>query len=453
MAEGYATQGSSYGPSQVSPPSPSKAPWKEIQETNVWIRKSQKARAYAFPHAFAPQGKLRSEEVHNYMDVMNQYYEYNSRDQDLILELKEDGIGGEQECVQKWKVGEVYSADFYWSEFETIRLHLIAVRPNHDRVTLHYHVFDMGSAGNAYSISMEAWDNWRQWAHDKSEGVHIDKRIVYMAIGDRSQIDNMTLEEFSKLTCDQVEALQDKLVPGMHLVRPSIEDAFMNHIPNDKTPPPVVDLLSSSSGSDSGKKGEKDRGFRGNELKARTKARRSRDPKHLGGRMKGGMQGGRGAKAPRKVLTFMDDAILRRPNGEPYPQSVIDKMTTLFTECVSGVSPPPSFPVLLSPTIDVSTLTLDESVSLDESIMSVPGSSFDGDTSNGASVKDSSMCDVSGVELLDDSVGPLPRQDSVEVFLAKMANNSQIFNVSTSTDESIQIDTPGQTSDGNELDV
>ena len=416
--------------------------WKTIQETNVFIRESQKARAYSFPHAFAPNGKLQSEEVHNYMEVMKQYYEYNSRDQDLILELKE--LGEDNEVRQIWKVGEVYSADFYWTEYETIRLHLIAVRPYYNHCVEHYHVFDLGSAGNAYTIPMHAWDNWRIWAHDKAEGIHIDKRIIYMAIGDRSQIENMSLEEFSNLTCDEVEALQDKLTPGMHLVRPSIEEACLHEIPETKTSPPVVDLLSSSSGSDNGRKEEKQEeaeeqkwGFRGNELKARNKARRSRDPRQTGGRMKGGKKGGRGAKTPR-IATFP-----LRPNGLPYPTEVLEKMTKLFTECVTGVSPPRSFPVLLSPTLDETS----------QSIQSVPDSS-DGDTSNGDYRKrDSSYDNVSGIEYLDDSTGPLPRQDSVEVFLAKMANESQIVNISTSTDGSMQADTRGQTSDGAEMEV
>ena len=153
--------------------------------------------------------------------------------------------------------------------------------------------------------------------------------------------------------------------------------------------------------------------------------------------MKGGKKGGRGAKAPR-IADFP-----LRPNGLPYPTEVLEKMTKLFTECVTGVSPPPSFPVLLSPTLDETA----------QSIVSVPDSS-DGDTSNGDYRKRNSSYDnVSGVEYLDDSVGPLPRQDSVEVFLAKMANDSQIVNISTSTDGSMQADTRGQTSDGADMEV
>ena len=160
--------------------------WKEIQETNAWIRESQMARAYAFPHAYAPEGRLREIKPLNYMMLMNQHYAFRTSQQDLTLELREENEDGE--IAVRTKVGQAFSADFQWDEYETIRLHIIAVWPNNDRVVKHYDVFDMGNAGNAYAIDMKAWDNWRQFAHEKAEGVHIDKRLVYLAIGDRSQI-------------------------------------------------------------------------------------------------------------------------------------------------------------------------------------------------------------------------------------------------------------------------
>ena len=92
-------------------------------------------------------------------------------------------------------------------------------------------------------VRLKAWDNWRLFAHEKAEGVHIDKRLVYLALGDRSQIGNMSLEDFAKLTCDQVEALQDALQPGMMLVRQSIEEAGLDESPVNTTPPPVIELI------------------------------------------------------------------------------------------------------------------------------------------------------------------------------------------------------------------
>ena len=131
------------------------------------------------------------------------------------------------EPMNRVKVGEVYSVDFFWTEYESIRLHVIATRPNHGMVVEHYQVFDMGRSGVAVTVPRRAWDNWRQWAHDKTEGIHIDKRMVYLAIGDRAQIGNMSLEEFARLTCDQVEFLTERMTPGMMLVRPSMPTYFV----------------------------------------------------------------------------------------------------------------------------------------------------------------------------------------------------------------------------------
>ena len=91
--------------------------WKEIQETNAWIRESQMARAYAFPHAYAPEGRLREVEPLNYMMLMNQHYIFRTSQQDLTLELQE--VNEDGEVAIRTKVGQAFSADFQWDEFET----------------------------------------------------------------------------------------------------------------------------------------------------------------------------------------------------------------------------------------------------------------------------------------------------------------------------------------------
>ena len=46
----------------------------------------------------------------------------------------------------------------------------------------------MGAAGNACTVARQAWDKWRQFGYKKVEGCHIDKRLLFLALGDRSQI-------------------------------------------------------------------------------------------------------------------------------------------------------------------------------------------------------------------------------------------------------------------------
>ena len=172
---------------------------KELAETNNWIREHQLSRAFSFPVDYAPDGRLKEASTSHYMALMKLHYEYNKEDE-LSLELiqgKEDGSKAVYATV-----GEVYSADFIWESANIIRLHVIATRKNNNIVVEHYHVFDIGEAGVAYTLPRRAWDNWRMWPGAQVEGIHKDKRILFMILGDRSQINNMTLEMFSRLTYD-----------------------------------------------------------------------------------------------------------------------------------------------------------------------------------------------------------------------------------------------------------
>ena len=51
-----------------------------------------------------------------------------------------------------------------------------------------HNVFDIGAAGNACTVARQAWDKRRQFGYKKVEGCHIDKRLLFLALGDRSQI-------------------------------------------------------------------------------------------------------------------------------------------------------------------------------------------------------------------------------------------------------------------------
>lgn len=203
--------------------------YETVAETNKLIREQQQKMAYNFPVAYAPEGRLRETTKSQYMVVMRMFYQFNRSTEDLTLELRQDTEDGL--TIKYATVGTVYSADFFWSATETIRLHIIAAKKRTDKVLEHYHVYDMGSSGNAYSIPDKAWENWMMLGKERVGGVSIDKRLIYLAIGDRSQIGNMSIAEFSRLTCQQVESLQDALKPGMFLVRPSVEEAGLDEGP------------------------------------------------------------------------------------------------------------------------------------------------------------------------------------------------------------------------------
>ena len=106
-----------------------------VEEENMLIREHQRKMAYAFPVAYAPDGRLRETSMSHYMAAMRLYYQYNKSLEDLTLELRQDSETGTSRKYAT--VGTVYSADFFWTKQETIRLHLVAVDENVVRGTDH----------------------------------------------------------------------------------------------------------------------------------------------------------------------------------------------------------------------------------------------------------------------------------------------------------------------------
>ena len=435
-----------------------------VAEENMLIREHQRKMAYAFPVHYAPNGRLRETSMSHYMAAMRLYYQYNKSLEDLTLELRQDSETGTSRKYAT--VGTVYSADFFWNELETIRLHLVAVRKNNSYAVVHYNVFDMGASGNAYSIPGEAWDNWMAWAHEKVEGVAIDKRLLFLALGDRSQIGNMDLEAFSKLKCDQVERLQDNLKPGMMLVRPSIQEAGLEGSPRDQADTPLVELSSSSSSSD-------------DQPKPKRSGREPKIPK-LGGRStlerppfmkKGFGRGSTHSKAkktpamgsamgsamgpwwmnyhqaqnpPNELVELANDGswVHLGPDGEPLRRDQVEGMKNIFKECFErneeGGKDKES--------------TKDDAAQSETNIKTIDDTSGEEGSSNDFEMSGiSSLCETSArVEssLRNSSAdwdGPVPMNDSVEVFLAKRLESHEVVNVST--DSSVLDVSRGQSND------
>ena len=449
---------------------------KDVLEANNWIREHQLSRAFAFPADYAPDGRLREATTSHYMSLMKLYYQYNKED-DLSLELMQEKDDGSQKVYAK--VGQVYSADFVWEGATTIRLHIIAARKNFNMVVEHYHVYDIGEAGVAYTLPRRAWDNWRMWPGAQVEGIHKDKRILYMILGDRSQITNMTLERFSRLTLDQVKSLQDRMEPGLFLVRPTLEEAGLDEGPVQGSPPPVIEL-SSSSGSGSDPKSpepEKQKEDLANTTGTSashmimTRGRLSRGSKHQADTHRNlfiippKLQ----YKAKDKPAANGPTFIHAGPDG-PLAKETVDGIGALLSECLQG-------PSLASTQIIATAEKLarmnmaeedrrfDAYEDPDESVIEVnedeEEEEFEEETSVEESRDCSGMFEMSGVSSLGpdesrattssaDWDGPLPMDDSVEVFLAKKLNKSQVINIST--DSSVLEVSKGQASDTSGMD-
>ena len=453
----------------------SRAERSELARQVMWIREQQQARAYAFPPAFAPDGRLREVEPNRYMQLLRLHYGYRASLEDLTLELRTEDENGD--VTEKKKVGEVFSVDLQWTEVEAIRVHLIAMQPNTDRVAEHYQVYDLGVSGVAVTIPRQAWDNWRQWGHSVVEGVPVDQRLLFLALGDRHQIGNMNIEEFTRMTCDQVEALMDRFVPGLMLVRPSLFEAGLVEGPVKPPTPPIVDL--SRDSSNSGDEDSHNPGLRRPALPPRGSGRgsfargssigtlpgprgRGTGYQHLSQRMTQivtpGSVKGRGPRSrfegldAQEVPLSPEDAIHLGPDGKPLPKKIVENMEKLFLECVHGGSYHNTSESAKTPHDEDHSKSLLEEMTAEEAIEE----DFSMDS------RDTSVCNISGVTSFQESTsgsslsewegpGVIPLDDSIEIFFADKINASQIVDVST--DSSVLEAKGGQTNAVTPMDV
>ena len=409
------------------------------------------------------------------MKAMNLFYEYNKDAEELTLELKQLRV--DQEPMLYATVGEVHSVELHWSKKETLRLHVIATRHNNAMVTEHYQVFGIGAAGLAYTVPQRAWDKWRMWSEDKVEGIHQDKRLIFMILGDRGQIRNRSLKGFAKMSFEQVNALQINMEPGKMLVRPTIEEAGLDEGPSPVTPPPVLEVSSSSSS------GSSPRPLTPEEIKRQ--AERPLPSQILTrARMYRGTSSYQGEPSKKKShFVPMADFRFRNPHPSnryihmgpdgPLPKVLVDGMGALLKECIEG----PSFATTAlirraeryheekAEQEAKAKREAEEVVTVEEE----PEESFCEETSVEDSDKSkdaSGVFDITGVSSLDQSnvkeedsslvasssdwEGPFPMDDSVEVFLAKKLNKSQVVNVST--DSSVLEISKGKISDSSMMD-
>ena len=350
-------------------------------------------------------------------------------------------------------------------------------------------VYDMGEAGNAYTLPALAWDNWRILGNSQPEGVHVDKRLLYLVLGDRSQILNMTLDEFCRLNATQVEQLQDRLRPGMHLVRPTIEEACLNEVPEVLESPirchPIVELSSSSSDSEvrdpPSERGEDQPSTSASFARGRggTSTRRRRGGFCRGTSLPGSKRSLFMANKPPPPFTH------RGPRG-PLSKEQVERMTQIFNDVMwshdpkaqpkpklkddprpaeegrRSTIPGPAKPATESPkevTPDQSPTLSERSHEefipyLEETSVEEDGED-EGDISGISSLAEVSMASgiYSGSSSTDwNGPGPLPMDDSVEVFLAKCLSEGDIVNVSTSDDGGANL-SKGQASVSDLMDI
>ena len=81
------------------------------------------------------------------------------------------------------------------------------------------------------------------------EGVPLDKRLIFIAVGDRAQLGHIELEVFARLEKEQILTMMDNHRYGQRLLRPTIEDAGLDERRKSESPPVVTLTSSDSNGS------------------------------------------------------------------------------------------------------------------------------------------------------------------------------------------------------------
>ena len=420
----------------------------EIEENCLLIRETQIDRSLKFPREFAPIGYLKQTGEHHYLKLMDYCYTYGKAkggdEVILYLACKNTKTNGKMERIKS--VGEVFSIDLEWSAKDVIRIHLIAIEPCGTMVTSHYEVYDVGVAGVAFSIPKEAWENWRMWIN-AWEGIPIDKRMLYLALGDRDRIANLTLEEFAKLDFTVIKQLLSNREPGQRMVRPTMEEAGL--ATKKATPPPVINLDTSSSSSS---------GSSGRDQKSPEAPKSGEKRKWLGSIMtRGRLHKMKSSPRPRTPPPSTSRNLFNRPgivdDLTPMQREGIQRMIENCVLVKAPASRPPRAKMAAEGMgrMDAEEDSMEESSDVRESdTMSCPDDfspncsgmfefSMSSATSSVAVMSDTTR---SSPEILEERVsryeqlyGPLPVNDSIDVFLSKRVNDSQIVDVSTTESE------------------
>ena len=93
---------------------------------------------------------------------------------------------------------------------------------------LHFSVYDVGDAEKAYTIPSEGWETYLLYREDNwRTRKECDARMLFLALGDKDQLGEMTLSDFKELEMGSIKALKDNMVPGTIYRRPTTDEAML----------------------------------------------------------------------------------------------------------------------------------------------------------------------------------------------------------------------------------
>ena len=96
---------------------------------------------------------------------------------------------------------------------------------------MYYSVFDAGHLEKAYSCPAEAWETYMMFRGDGEEDRReLDTRLWYLLLGDKEELKELcTLEHFRTIRSkDELEAISNRMLPGLLIERPTSSQALLS---------------------------------------------------------------------------------------------------------------------------------------------------------------------------------------------------------------------------------
>ena len=178
------------------------------------------------------------------MICRDEWYRYHvpeeEDDHEVTLQLWRKPSKGTPALVGE--VGDLYSLSLELPMEITMDLNILvesAEAKKDHQLRIQFSVMDLGHCDKAYSVSLEAWQNYLIF-RDETNKMEMDCRLLYHAICNRWEVGDLTLEAFSKLRSSDIFIMMQRMEVGGDYPRPSVAEASLATEPPAPEPTPEM---------------------------------------------------------------------------------------------------------------------------------------------------------------------------------------------------------------------
>ena len=148
---------------------------------------------------------------------------------EVILQLWEDATWNDRKVVME--VGDLYRLNLEIPSGGEMKLYVLVESAESRRAEeskLFFSVYDVGDAEQAYTIPSEGFETYIMYREDNwRTRKECDARMLYMALGDQDQLNDISLDDFRELSMASIKTLKENMVPGNIYRRPTSVQALL----------------------------------------------------------------------------------------------------------------------------------------------------------------------------------------------------------------------------------